>query len=102
MDSWCRECLRKAIRLLATQRRVNNPGLKGKESREYYKKHPERCRAWQRVDRALKLGKIKKLPCEVCGENRKNFVHAHHDDYSKPLEVRWLCAIHHKQAHRHK
>ncbi|MFC3331681.1 hypothetical protein ACFOEM_04310 [Paenalcaligenes hominis] len=34
--------------------------------------------------------------CEVCGKSK---VDAHHDDYSKPLEVRWLCREHHMQHH---
>lgn len=33
-------------------------------------------------------GKIDKLPCEICGGLN---VEAHHEDYSKPLVVRWLC-----------
>lgn len=41
-------------------------------------------------------GKIKKMPCEKCGENE---VHGHHSDYSKPLEVRWLCKKHHLAEH---
>lgn len=45
---------------------------------------------------AIKYGKLKKAPCEVCG---KLEVHAHHDDYAKPLEIRWLCDIHHNEWH---
>lgn len=37
--------------------------------------------------------------CEVCES-----IHAqrHHDDYSKPLEIRWLCPLHHKEVHKGK
>lgn len=41
-------------------------------------------------------GKIQRMPCEVCGETKS---HAHHDDYSKPLQVKWLCPKHHKELH---
>ena len=27
--------------------------------------------------------------CSVCGKSGK--IHAHHEDYSKPLEIMWLC-----------
>lgn len=43
-----------------------------------------------------RMGHIEQRPCEVCGEERSQ---AHHDDYSKPLEVRWLCHLHHAQLH---
>lgn len=45
---------------------------------------------------AIRDGKLKKKPCEVCGHP---LVQAHHDDYSKPLEVRWLCVQHHNEHH---
>jgi transposase-like protein len=35
--------------------------------------------------------------CETC--RAKNNIHAHHDDYTKPLDVRWLCASCHKRHH---
>lgn len=41
-------------------------------------------------------GKLSRKPCEICGDPKS---HAHHHDYAKPLEVRWLCAQHHKEAH---
>ncbi|WP_218650451.1 hypothetical protein [Brevundimonas sp. P7753] len=34
--------------------------------------------------------------CEVCSATR---VDAHHDDYSRPLDVRWLCRAHHMEVH---
>ena len=63
-----------------------------RNTRRWRKAHPERARAHNAVARALRSGKLVKEPCEVCGAVR---VHAHHDDYSKPLEVRWLCPLHH-------
>lgn len=46
---------------------------------------------------AVRKGLLTKGACEVCGS--KTRIHAHHDDYSKPLEVRWLCAHHHTEWH---
>lgn len=46
---------------------------------------------------ALKRGILVREPCEVCGEAN---VDAHHDDYDRPLRVRWLCRKHHKAEHR--
>jgi hypothetical protein len=45
---------------------------------------------------ALKAGKLKREPCEVCGAESE----FHHEDYSKPLEVRHLCRRHHSAEHR--
>lgn len=52
--------------------------------------------AWRTVIKSLRIGNIARLPCEVCGAEK---VDAHHDDYSKPLEVRWLCRRHHRLHH---
>ena len=50
------------------------------------------------LNNALKLGKIvKPATCSKCSAARPE---AHHPDYSKPLEVVWLCRIHHVEAHR--
>lgn len=43
------------------------------------------------VAHAVKSGKLRRQPCEVCGERAE----AHHPDYAKPLDVRWLCRRHH-------
>ncbi len=54
-------------------------------------------KAREKTRTALRSGKLERLPCEVCGSTDK--VESHHPDYSKPLEVLWLCKEHHAQAH---
>ena len=53
--------------------------------------------AHHQVEYALANGSLLREPCEVCGAEK---VDAHHDDYSKPLSVRWLCRKHHLEHHR--
>lgn len=44
----------------------------------------------------LKRGKLNKGKCEICGSEAQ----MHHDDYDKPLQVRWLCRKHHLEHHK--
>lgn len=60
-------------------------------------KRPVAIRANAIVNRAVNKGLISKRPCEICQSDDR--VQKHHDDYSKPLDVRWLCYLHHKQVH---
>jgi len=53
-------------------------------------------RASQKLRDAVRQGKIKRQPCEKCHEPNAD---GHHDDYSKPLDVRWLCRKCHAQHH---
>lgn len=41
-------------------------------------------------------GKIEQFPCQICGNPNSEM---HHTDYDKPLEVLWLCRIHHLELH---
>lgn len=53
------------------------------------------------VGRALKRGDLVKQPCQVCGATDEHArIDAHHDDYSKPEAVTWLCRSHHVRFHR--
>ena len=81
----------------------NNPNWKGgiTKNNYHYKKlqierYPERVHARNLVDKAVSQGKIKRLPCEVCGNPKTE---AHHEDYSKPFDVHWLCKKHHDEIH---
>lgn len=41
-------------------------------------------------------GKLTPEPCEACGFSD---VQMHHDDYARPLAVRWLCRECHQRLH---
>ena len=53
-------------------------------------------RAQGLVSKAIQSGKLARFPCEICGLEETE---AHHDDYSKPLDVRFLCVRHHNEHH---
>jgi hypothetical protein len=60
--------------------------------------NPEKRAAQHKVNNAVRDGRLIKTGCEVCGSTTR--IHGHHDDYTKPLDVRWLCAKHHNEAHK--
>ena len=59
------------------------------DSKRHRVKYPEKVRA------RLAGQVFRKQPCEICGAP---IAEAHHDDYSKPWEVRWLCKRHHEEV----
>jgi len=65
-------------------------------AKEWVQKNPEKYQARLRVQTAVKQGVLVRKPCQKCG--RENSV-GHHPDYTKPLEVIWLCRIHHRAIH---
>lgn len=92
----CRPCQRKA----AAEHR------KTKEYKDYikkinparYQKHKAKYAARAYIRNHLRYGKITKP--DICSRCKKLIrVEAHHEDYSKPLEVAWLCNICHKIIH---
>lgn len=69
---------------------------KKKALEKYRMKHTDRNYARIAVNNALRDGKIEKIPCLICGDEK---VEGHHPDYSRPLDVVWLCNQHHREAH---
>ena len=61
-------------------------------------KHPEKARARTALNMAVSRGTILKPSiCSLCGREFKSIhIQAHHEDYSKPLDVIWLCRWCHK------
>lgn len=62
------------------------------------RRSPEKAAARRKFARALKTGKIQRPDtCQECGAAGR--IEGHHPDYSKPLEVEWLCFRCHRAAH---
>lgn len=72
-------------------------GAGRKNKAAYRARHRDRHLAHKAVQDAVARGKMLRMPCQVCGDKRS---HAHHEDYSKRLEVEWLCQKHHAERHR--
>ena len=68
-------------------------------TRNWRNKNPNAALAHDRVYRAINKGLLNKP--ELCSQcNRRTFIHAHHFDYTKPLEVIWLCVSCHQLLHQ--
>lgn len=104
----CKECHKARMRALRrtnpeVQRRdrdrAKTPPVKARlreNTIRWRKENPMAYKAHTAVSNAVRDGKLTKLPCEFCGDTR---VHAHHKDYSKPLDVIWLCPKCHHRLH---
>lgn len=80
--------------------RKSNPKRHAELTREWSIRNPEKRRAHSAVNNAIRGGKlIKPTACESCGENNVA-IHGHHHDYSKPLDVEWLCPQCHSDRHK--
>ena len=65
--------------------------------KRYQQKYPEKAKAHRWVADKISRGVITRQPCCRCGS--ENDVHAHHDEYSKPDQIMWLCRLHHRERH---
>ena len=116
MRSECRDCERVLNREYhlnnsekISERHKNNRALRGvdyarkldnkhKNKREKYKEeNKEKIKAHEILNSAIKSGTVIRFPCKECGNVK---VDAHHEDYSKPLDVIFLCRKHHLILHR--
>lgn len=105
----CKECHKARMK----RRRLTNPAVQeydrlryqdpkrkqaGRENAKRWREsHPEAYRAHTAVGNALRDGRLKKEPCALCGAQER--VQGHHKDYSKPLDVVWLCTQCHHRVH---
>ncbi len=94
----CLACNRKRV---ATWKK-KNPEKVVRRTVRYGQRYPEKRRAVDHIRRAVKNGTIcYPLTCSECDASGK--IHAHHEDYSKPHEVIFLCPkCHSKKHHKRK
>lgn len=86
----------------AHQERVKtDPDLKARDRENrarWQQRHAIKRNCHVVVGNAIRDGKLTPQPCERCGADEH--IHAHHEDYTKPLDVNWLCRTCHGIRHR--
>lgn len=83
------------------RKRVSDPEKRRKEldyKKEYRQKNQLKKAANYIAGNAIRNGKLIRKPCEGCGVDKN--IHAHHEDYERPLDVTWLCRTCHGQRHK--
>jgi rubredoxin len=106
----CKECTKTRVR----RRSRTNPAVQAYEreraktphrrehlanvARRWNAANPVAYKAHYLVGNAVRDGRISREPCLFCGVEK---VHAHHRDYSKPLDVIWLCPKCHHRLHKY-
>ena len=99
LQQWCRECTAEWRSLDPKRIRANHAKSMVKYMAKYRIECRDKVRARSAVSRALKSGALAKgETCERCDSPARD---AHHADYSKPLEVEWLCRPCHVSEHHH-
>jgi hypothetical protein len=64
--------------------------------RRYKKNNPDKVIARSRSRSFVRRGVIEKKPCETCGCDKSEI---HHNDYSEPTDIKFLCKQCHQSQH---
>ena len=84
-------------RLKYKDKYVQSGEQKRRTIEKYFDNYPERKKVANIVSNKIRDGHLEKQPCEICKSTIN--VQAHHEDYSKPLDITWLCVKCHNQRH---
>ncbi len=91
VQSICRECERDY------RKTIRGKNTLSKAVRKYNKSNADKRKARYTISNAIAMGKLTRPDkCESC--KQKRFVEAHHENYSKPLDVEWLCTKCHSEV----
>jgi hypothetical protein len=105
----CKSCHKERMRL----HRLSNPQVQERERQRsktperrahlrtvamrWRQQNPKGYRAHNAANNAVRDRKLSRQACQVCGTIEH--VHKHHRDYTRPLDVTWLCAKCHRRLH---
>lgn len=105
----CKSCTKKAVRAnyrrnrehyiaydRARELRPERKAWKSEAQKRYIAKNPGKRRARIKLGNAVRVGRVVRMPCFECGSIKAQ---AHHVDYRKPLDVRWMCRACHLHQH---
>jgi len=102
-EAYCVKCTNERKRDLRAKKKLD-PEFQKLERERINKKYAEDylhrlkriCR--EATNRRINSGLLVKENCEVCDTNEN--IQAHHDDYTDPMNVRWMCSWCHAQHHK--
>lgn len=96
----CKRCVAEKARRYRDENlescKARSNDWKKANQRAYRLRHYDKYIARNKLNNAIRDGKVKRGKCFVCGSLD---AHGHHTDYSKPLDVVWLCSEHHGCVH---
>ena len=72
-----------------------------KRKQQQRRDKPIKDKAQRELYKAVKCGKLRPSSCEVCKTSELfGVIEGHHQDYTKPLDVNWLCVDCHSKVHQ--
>lgn len=93
----CKECAKADVNINRRKKIEHYRAYDRRRGNRQIQQSRKNSTVYKAVDRAIRKCLLTRLPCQMCGSTKN--VHAHHDDYENPLDVMWLCVVHHKARH---
>lgn len=93
----CKKCVLEKVK----QYRKDNPEIRKKMFQNWLSNNQLKSSAHNELHKAQLSGKVKKSDsCEIC-KKENVMIFGHHEDYSKPLDVIYVCGKCHSLIHKH-